>query len=68
MILEQNVDNGSPQQVIENQMVSVEVQTDIQDLRCEFVMANPNLIVIQNKRSLGDNRPLSFQPPPIYYP
>lgn len=49
-------------------MVNVSVQTDIQDLRSEFVVANPNLIVIQDKRNPMEHQPLSYPPPPIYYP
>ena len=55
-------------------MVNQEVQTDIQDIRCDLMVVNPNLVVVQNRKELPVNSAPNFQshpsfyPPPIYSP
>lgn len=49
-------------------MVDAEIQTDIKDIRCDLVVVNPNLIVVQNKRDPPVNQPMPYQHSPVYYP
>lgn len=48
-------------------MVDASVQTEIQDIRFEFIQVEPNIILIQKKAHQVSNQQF-FQPPPIYYP
>lgn len=74
MTHEKHLDSLTKYTISDRVMVDQEIQTDIQDIRCDLVEVNPNLVIVQNKKSLGMPGTLSYQhsqpyyPPPIYSP
>jgi len=74
MTHEKHLDSLTKYTISDRVMVDQEIQTDIQDIRCDLVEVNPNLVIVHNKKSLGMPGTLSYQhsqqyyPPPIYSP
>ena len=48
-------------------MVDVMVQTELEDVNVEYVMINPNLVVMQKQRNEVPMEPIAYPPPPLYY-
>jgi hypothetical protein len=71
---EKHLDSLTKYSISDRTMVDRGMQTDIQDIRCDLVEIDPNLVVIQNKKSLvmpssmGYQQPQPYYPPPIYSP
>lgn len=71
---EKHLDSLTKYSLPDRTMIDKEIQTDIQDIRCDLVEINPNLVVIKNQKSLAMPVPLQYPqnqpyyPPPIYSP
>lgn len=68
MTHEKHIDTLTKYSITERIMVDKEIQTDIQDIRCDLVEVNPNLVVIENKRNFAVQSPIGYQHPQAYYP
>lgn len=68
---EKHMENLTRYSLQERTMVDQEIQTDIQDVSCDLVMVNPNLVIIQNKNQQEGSpmsQPMNYQQMPYFQP